>query len=215
MKSLLEHRLDLILETDTTSVADDPYQNAQDIAIQLEEARRKVTELESKLMFAMNRIAGGIALGVRKDQPSLNVGVDNGCCRVGYKSHNMSIKPDLVKRVLVIKSPNPDLENSAIQSVAGATQTPGFDPTPVPVPPSPHPNDKHVSMSPDLGMVAKAIADMFTSHLTKMGESITGRGVIVLEGRNVGIGELATFVKHCDKMLVEHNRPKPRRSKSR
>ena len=213
MKSLLEHRLDLILETDTTSVADDPYQSAQDIAIQLEEARRKVTELERNLMFAMNRIAGGIALGIKKDQPGLNVGVGDGCCRVGYKSQNMSIKPDLVKRVLVIKSPNPDLENRAIQSVGNATAP--FDPTPVPVPPAAHPHDKHVSMSPDLGMIAKAITAMFTSHIAGMGESIVGRGVIVLEGRNVGVGELATFVKHCDKMLIEHHKPKARRSKSR
>lgn len=203
MKSLLEHRLDLILETDTTSVADDPYQSAQDIATQLEEARRKVTELERNLMFAMNRIAGGIALGIRKDQPGLNVGVDNGSCRVGYKSQNMSIRPDLTKQVLIIKSPNPDLENNAIQSVAGVT------------PPPTNQNDRQVNMSPDLGMIAKAITAMFTSHIAGMGESIVGRGVIVLEGRNVGVGELATFVKNCDKILIEQYKPKTRRNKSR
>jgi len=181
MQSLLGSRLDLILETETTQVADDPYQAATDIAIELEQARRRVTELERELLYATDRLCGGLAMGVRKAQPGLNVGLDKGGCKVGYKTKHLTMRPDLTKRIWIIDSGDPRFARRFM-----------------------HGNRAHMALNSDLTGLAKSVADFFTGYYLTLGEAIEGRGIILLGGEHVGMADLADFVRQREKLLMEY-----------
>ncbi len=178
MRSILEKRLDLILETDVTQVADDPYQIAMGLTTDLEEARRKVTDLERQLMYAMDRLCGGLAVGIRKQQPGLNIGLNNGMCNVGYKTKHLSMKPDIGKRVWAVDSTDPSFARRFVRK-----------------------HGPHTSLTNDLTGIAQAIADFFTGHYRSLGEDITNTGKILLDGRSARIDDIICRIQHCDRLL--------------
>lgn len=183
MKSLLERRLDFILEDDTTQMADDPYQAAMNVVIDLEEARRKVTDLERQLMYAMDRLCGGLAVGIRKHQPGLNVGLDNGNCKIGYRTKHLILKPDLTKKVWAVSGPDQRFARRFMKDHA-----------------------PHTNLTSDTSMIAQAIANFFTKHYRTLGEEISGYGILLLDGHKIKTLDLISYVRNCDRILLENNR---------
>ena len=178
--SFLDRRLTLILDDEMTQVPDDPYQIASDLATQLEEARRRVSDLERQLVYAVDRLCGGLALGVRKQQPGLNIGLDKGCCKIGYRSKHLTMRPDLSKKVWVVDSADPRFARRFMH---------GHRPT--------------TALASDLMPLANAIVNFFTGHYLTLGESISGRGLLMVDNRQISLGDLAKLVRRFDDLLVE------------
>lgn len=171
MKMNFGERLDVILEEETTRVSDNFYQDATDIAVELEEARRKVTELERQLIYAVDRLCGGLAIGARKHQPGLNVGIHGGCCKVGYKTKTLAFKPDLINKVWTLDSPDQSFMRRFNRLHGPRT-----------------------NLVNDLEPLAKAVATFFSDHYKSLGESVHGIGSILIEGKKAGLGDLAQFI---------------------
>lgn len=180
MKSFLHRRLDLILEDDTTQVADDPYQSALALSIDLEEARRRVTDLERQLLHVMDRLCGGLAMGVRKQQPGLNIGLDNGSCKIGYKDKHLHMKPDLSKHTWVVDGGDTSFADQFLGQHAA-----------------------HMVLEPDMAPLAQAITAFFTGHYGALGENINGRGIISINNQHVDFARLAHHVRRHDWLLAE------------
>lgn len=173
-------RLDLILEDGATDVPDDPYQAAMALAAELDEARRKVSELERRWMYAVDRLCGGLAMGVRKHHPSLNVGIDGGKCKVGYRSKHLLMAPDMVKKVWTVDSPDPRFARRFMRAHGPRT-----------------------SLGSDMMPIAQAIADFFVGHYRTLGEEVEGRGLTIIDGKFSTIGDLACFIKDKERLLTE------------
>lgn len=180
MNSLLQKRLDLILEVETTQIDVDAYRAATDVATDLEQARRRVSDLERQLLYAIDRLCGGLAVGVRKHQPGLNVGLEGGRCRIGYKTKQLTVAPDLSKRMWVVQSTDPRFARRFLRG-----------------------HRTHTTLNNDLMPLAKAVADFFTGHYLSLGEAIEGRGLILLGGHHVSLGDLVDHVRHCDRLINE------------
>jgi hypothetical protein len=180
MRQAIERRLDLILEDGATVVDDDPYQNAMNIAADLDNARRRVAQLERELIHATDRLCGGLAMGIRKAQPSLNVNLGNGACQVNYRKKNLRLKPDLTKRMWLVDS-NRQAFGNRFRRHHGHV----------------------VGLSSDLTPLADAIASYFADFYKSIGKDLAGRGSSVVEGRQVTLGELACLVRAKDKILRE------------
>lgn len=190
MTPVLERRLDLILETSTTQVGDDPYTSATNIATELEEARRRVTELERELIYATDRLCGGLAMGVRRHRPGLNASIGNGCCKIGYRSKHLALRPDLAGRMWKVESADPAFARHFSREHGPKT-----------------------ALTSDLDAIAQAIAGFFGGHYRSLGEEITGRGVILIDGRKVTLDVLAEYIEVRDVFLTERcRRPKGRRA---
>jgi hypothetical protein len=175
----LSRRLDLILEETNVSLDNDPYQEAVGIAQDLEEARRAVTELEQKLLYAMDRMCGGLALGVRRQLPGLNVGIDKGGCRVGYRSKSLLFRPDIKGKLWRIESPDPSFVRRFSKQYAPRTQ-----------------------LNADVAGMAQAVADFFRTHYKSLGEDIVGTGVLLIDGKDTTLGQLVEWVAKSESMLL-------------
>lgn len=178
MRSTIAKRLDLILEDDTTTVSDDPYQNAMNIAADLDAARQRVSQLERDLVHATDRLCGGLAMGVRKAQPSLNVHLGNGSCQVAYRKKHLRFRPDLVKRIWVVDSNRPDFGNRFRRQFGHM-----------------------VGLLNDLNPLAGAVNDFFTGHYKSIGRPLSGLGGAFVEGRQVTLSELRNLIENKDRLL--------------
>ena len=178
MPTEIDRRLSLILEEETTHVSDNPYQAAMNVANELETTRRKVADLERQLIYAVDRLCGGLAIGVRRYQPGLNVGINDGSCRVGYRSKSLAFKPDLVNKTWVIDSPDRTFAKR-FNRIHGSQTV----------------------LDSDLTQIAQSIAKFFHDHYRSLGESISGKGLILIEGKKAGLAELAEFILKNDKLL--------------
>lgn len=169
-KSYLDRKLDTILNEEATALGEDPYQSAMNVTTELEAARHKVAELERQLVFAVDRLCGGLAIGIRKHQPGLNVGLGNGACKVGYKSKNLVFKPDIAGGRWGIDSPDGRFARR-FQKLFGP----------------------HTSLTSDLSPLSQAVARFFMQHYRTLNEEIKGTGIILLNGKGVS---LQTLIEH-------------------
>ena len=177
---MFARRLNAIFETDATSLSDDPYQTSMDIANELEAARRTVADLERQLTYSLDRLCGGLALGVRKNQPGLNVGLDKGNCRVGYRSKSLMLKPDLTNKVWLVDSGDPAFARR-FKRIHGP----------------------RLNLSNDMLGLSTAVAHFFNDHYRSLGEEIFGDGKIIYEGRQITLGMLAEMMMKNDCVLSE------------
>lgn len=176
----LERRLDIILETSSTQVGDDTYGSAVNIATELEEARRKVTELERELIYATDRLCGGLAMGVRKRRPGLNASIGNGCCKIGYRSKHLAFRPDLSGGMWKVESADPTFAKHFGREHGPAT-----------------------ALGSDIDPIAQAVAAFFGGYYRSLKEEIVGRGVILIDGRKATIDSLAEYIEVRDVFLTE------------
>jgi hypothetical protein len=184
----LDKRLDAILEDDgTTHVSEDAYQNVLNAAIELEEAKRRVAELERDLLHATDRLCGGLALGVRRIQPSLHVQLGAGTCRVGYLKKSLMLHPDIGRRLWTVESSHPKFASRFRRHYGHL-----------------------LHMTGDLMPLATGIADFFTKFYRTLGESggpirLEGQGSVVLvEGgtsHRLSLGQLGRLVQAKDQHL--------------
>lgn len=180
MTPVLERRLDIILETSSTQVPDDPYSSATNIATELEEARRKVTDLERQLIYATDRLCGGLAMGVRKHRPGLNASIGKGCCKIGYRSKHLALRPDLTGKMWKVESSDPSFAKHFTREHA-----------------------PRIALSSDLEQIAQAIAMFFGGYYKSLGEEIEGRGILLIDGRKATIDVLAEYIDVRDTFLAE------------
>jgi hypothetical protein len=178
--SLISRRLDALFEDSTGMLEVDPYQAAQNIMGQLEDARRHVSDLEQQLLYATDRLCGGLAVNVRRRQPGLNVGLDHGHCRVGYRSKALLLRPDLTNKVWAVDSGDP--------AFARKFQRLGA---------------MHLGLTNDLTTLAAALAQYFMNHYKSLGEEIRGEGIVLHDGRQVTLGQLIEVVNENDRLLRE------------
>lgn len=181
MKTPIERRLDLILETDATSVSEDHQKAAADITLEIETTRRKLEDLERQLSHAVDRLCGGLALGVRQFRPGLSVGIDRGMCKVGYRSKYLTFKPDLVTRTWIVSGSDPAFARRFSKQFG-------------------------VRMTNALEDTAKAIAEYFGAHYRSLGEEIVGNGVLILDGINVKSTTLIERIRNNQKSFLNGRR---------
>lgn len=183
MSEMLARRLDLILENETTQVDDNPYQNAMSISTELDVARRKVADLERQLIYATDRLCGGLAMGVRKHRPGLNASIGNGCCKIGYKSKHLAVRPDITGKVWLIDSTDPTFARRFSKQHGPRT-----------------------ALDSNIDPLAQAIAMFFGTHYRSLGEDIIGRGLILIDNKRVSIETLVEYIAVRDQFLAN---PKP------
>lgn len=103
-------QLDQILQEDrlepTTPAPDNPLTRVQQLADELADAQRKVSELEQQYSQATEQLLGSLAVAIRSTNPNLQVGLRNGSCSVGYCSKQLHFKPDLKARSWNVAGPD-------------------------------------------------------------------------------------------------------------
>lgn len=172
--------LEAILEDSTLQVSDNGYQNAVNIATELQQAKQRIIELQGEMQHALDRLCGGLALGIRRRQPSLHAQLGDGAVRVTYVKKDLVFKPDLARQVWMVDSARPRFVSKFKQMYGHL-----------------------LHLSSDLMPLANAVAEFFTRYYRSIGEEITGQGSVVVEGRRVSLGQLATMCQNKDKILRE------------
>jgi len=77
-------------------------QNAFQILDELQQAKAQLDEINAKLNSLTERINASLAAEIRQLQPKLPINLADGCCSVGYRSSNLSVRPDLNSKRWVI-----------------------------------------------------------------------------------------------------------------
>ena len=67
----------------------------------LQDAQDRVTEIKMSLRHAIEEYNVELAKSLRKRLPQLSVNLSDGRCSAGYRSTNLSCKPDLEKQMWV------------------------------------------------------------------------------------------------------------------
>jgi hypothetical protein len=184
----ITERLDAILEDDgTTHVSDDAYQNVRNATIELEQAKKRVAELEKELQHATDRLCGGLALGVRRSQPSLHCQLGNGACKVGYLKKSLTLRPDLGRSMWLVDASHPKFGSRFRRR-----------------------NGHLLHMTDNLMPLAQGVADFFTNFYRTLGEDegpvkMEGQGSITLfesgSSRRLSLGQLGQLVRVADERL--------------
>ena len=174
---VLNDRLDVIFEDETTTIDDGLY---SDIIDRLAAAREHVNQLERRLTHSSDRLCGGLAMGIRKLQPSLNVSLGRGFCRVVYKTKYLTFKPNLERKIWEVESNRPRFVSQFRRDYSHTT-----------------------SLIGDLRPLATAIVSFFNAYYRSIGESVEGRGSILVSGQPVTISELAALVMQKNRLLLE------------
>lgn len=167
--SIFSRSLDLLLEEDDPR-GDSPIDKARVLRDQLAAARQEVENLENQLKIVTQRMNGDLALGIRRTHPALNVGVGNDGCKVGFKTKQFMINPDVEKGVWVVSSPDNRFLNKFTKNFA-----------------------QHTTLEPNIEDFIQSIMLHFSNHFKTLGEEITGKGVILIEGKMSTLLELARW----------------------
>lgn len=165
----LSQTLDIILEEESPPEYN-ATASANEIAKQLEIAQRKVIELQNKLSIAHNKMCAELALDVRRKMPGLNVSVDRGNCKIGYRMKHLVLRPDSRSGIWKIKSSDDRFAKRFMKYYGTNT-----------------------AISPSLDSLVDAIITYFKEHYKSLGEDIIGTGVILIEGRKSSITNLVVW----------------------
>lgn len=163
------YKLDLLLEMNEEPVSSS-LDSILDITKQLDEVRQKVMDLQNKLHMATDRLNGDLAMGVRKQLPGLNVGLDKNGCKVGYKSKNLSFSPDLKTGVWGVKSPDHRFCGRFTRN-----------------------NGPSLALASSISPLADAIVRYFSGHYKSLGEDIEGTGTLIVEGSKATVLDIAEW----------------------
>jgi hypothetical protein len=167
--SILGRSLDILFEEQDPR-GDNPVDKARELRNQLAAAQQEVANLESQLKIVMQRLNGDLALGIRRQHPALNVGVCGDGCKVGYKTKQFMINPDVEKGVWTVASPDNRFLNKYTKNYA-----------------------PHTLLNPQLDEFIKSIMLHFSNHFKTLGEEVIGTGIIIVEGKKSTLLELARW----------------------
>lgn len=93
--SIITKKLDAIFEEE--SINFNPVEACIDIVRKLDAAKQQILDLQNRLTSLKRGMVSDVALGVRKENPALNVGVDDKGCKFGYQSNQIQLSPDIEK----------------------------------------------------------------------------------------------------------------------
>jgi hypothetical protein len=161
-------QLDILLE-ETTSTWDD-YTDPDELVDQLHKARLQVKDLEFKISSLKTKMSADLALALRRTNPALNVGLDRSGCKVGYKTKSITFEPDIENRKWNVKSTHPRF--------LGLFNRDYKDSLP---------------LTADLGTLVDAINNHFTNYYKSIGESVSGTGLLLVEGRSANLSQIITW----------------------
>lgn len=156
--NIMDH-LDILLEDEPHTRGD--YIDPDQLVIELHNARMRVKDLEYKLISLKTKMIADLSLSLRREYPALNVNLDRNGCKVGYKTKNMIFEPDIEHRKWKVQSSHPRFLGLFNRDFKNYT-----------------------SLSTDMLLLTKAIGTHFTNYYKTLGESITGTGVLLIEGKS-------------------------------
>ncbi len=166
----LRKSLDLILEEAPSPDGWHPLDSAIDLARQLQDAQQLVADLQHKLNSLRTRMAGDLALAIRRTKPGLNVAVDKNGCKVGYKTKYLQFIPEVEQGVWRVVSPNRRFLREFLQA-----------------------NRRATLLAPDLSVLIGAISEYFSTYYRTLGEEVEGTGVLMVEERRATLLDLAEW----------------------
>lgn len=166
-------QLNLILEE---SQEQNPLVAAMEIVQKLDAAKQQILDLQHQLSSVKQRMNGDLALGVRRQLPGLNVGVDPNGCKVGYRSKNLVFDPDVEKGIWMVSGDDDRFANRFHRTFGLQTR-----------------------LVPDIGDMIEAIIHHFRDHYKSLGEEILGTGVVLVEGKK---STLSNLIYWRDKPLL-------------
>lgn len=166
----LKRNLDIILEEEQPSNGWHPLDSAIDLAKQLQDAHQLVSDIQHKLTSIKTRMAGDLALALRRAKPGLNVAVDKNGCRVGYKTKFLQFIPEVEHGIWKVISPNRRFLREFQQA-----------------------NRRATLLTADLSVLVDAVTNYFTNYYRTLGEAIDGTGILMVEERRVTLLELANW----------------------
>lgn len=188
--SVLSDSLNLILEDNPAPDGDHPLHTAMDVARQLQDAHQNVADLQHRLTSIKSRMAGELAMAIRRAQPSLNVAVDKGGCKVGYKTKTLLFTPEIEQGMWRVVSPNQRFRREFLKA-----------------------HSRTMLLVPDLSGVAEAIVGYFREYYRTLGEELLGAGVILVEDKRVTFLELGHW-QLAQNALCAQPPKRPLRSRS-
>lgn len=166
----LHRSLDIILEEGPSQDGWHPLDSAMDLARQLQDAQQLVADIQHKLASLKTRMAGDLALAIRRTKPGLNVAVDKTGCKVGYKTKYLQFIPEVEQGVWKVISPNRRFLREFLQA-----------------------NRRATLLTPDLSVLINAIAEYFSTYYRTLGEDVVGTGILMVEERRATLLELANW----------------------
>jgi hypothetical protein len=164
----IRRNLDIILEDGPPQDGWHPLDAATDIARQLQDAKQLVADLQHKLASVKVRMAGDLALSLRRAKPGLNVAVDKNGCRVGYKTKSIVFSPSVEEDMWRATSPNNRFVREFLQA-----------------------NGRATLLTPDLSILTTAIVNYFSNYYRTLGEDISGTGILMIEEKRATLLDLA------------------------
>lgn len=167
--SILGRSLDVLFEEQDPRGAN-PVEKARDLRNRLSAARQEVENLENQLKIVTQRLNGDLALGIRRQHPALNVGVCGDGCKVGYKTKQFMINPDVEKGVWTVSSPDTRFLNQYTKNYA-----------------------QHTLLDPQIEDFIRSIMLHFSNHFKTLGEEVEGTGIIIVEGKKSTLLDLARW----------------------
>jgi hypothetical protein len=162
--------LSLILEEPNgCSCPDQPIEKAIAIVRKIDAIKQSLLDLQNDLMALKSYMKGHLALGVKRSEPGLEVDVcDSGGCKIGCLGKTIDVEPNLDKMKWEVSSSD---EHFADQLSS---------------------NDDMAIVS-DIGPVVNAIVNQYNQYSQLVGEAITSKGHIIVEGRMATLVQLAEW----------------------
>lgn len=164
-------QLSLVLE-DAPSTGPNPLQSAMEIVHKLEGARQVVTNLQHELATVVQSINGDLALGVRRQLPGLNVGIDPEGCKIGYRSQTLVFNPAIENGVWEVSGSNSRFLNKFKRDYS-----------------------VDLRLDLDIGNIVHAIVNYFTTHFRSLNEDIQGSGIILVENKHTSLSGLVEWIQ--------------------
>lgn len=162
--------LNIILEDTPSPDGWHPLDSALDLVRQLQDAQQLVADIQHKLSSLRTRMAGDLALAIRRTKPGLNVAVDKNGCKVGYKTKYLQFIPEVEQGIWRVVSPNRRFLREFMQA-----------------------NRRACLLVPDMSILIGAIAEYFSAYYRTLGEEVLGTGILMVEERQATLLDLAKW----------------------
>ena len=169
MQKNIADMLDIILEDG--SPTNESVNAAISIVQEIEDAKRTIHSLESKLDILRSKMCAELGLAIRKQMPAMNISVNREGCKVGYKTKHLLLQPDPQKRLWIVKSKDPRFSRRFMSRHSSKTV-----------------------LSRSYEQLIDAILTHFREHYKTLGEEIEGTGIILVESKVSNLSGLAALV---------------------
>ena len=163
--------LSVILEdTQECAYQNSPIELAMDIVRKIDALKSQVLQLQNELIVSKNQIKGDFALEIKKSEPAFNVNLDSDdACKIGCLDKTITIDPNLQDMRWEIDCADDEFAQGLMDQYP----------------------DEMILTSSVLPLVA-AVKEYYANYGKTIGESLKGRGVILVEGK---IGTLSDLVR--------------------